>query len=196
VGTHSASTKVTLTNSTGTSITLSTPALSFTGPFVSATGTTCSNGLVIASKGTCIIEVQFAPTATGYASGLLSVFDNNSTSPQTVALSGTGSGVQLSPTSINFGQVTDGFQTSSTVTLTNVGTTTLTLEGFDITGVNSVDFSYSNGCGSSLGAGQNCTITVYFDPSKVGAESATFKLFDNGLGSPQSVALAGTGLAN
>jgi hypothetical protein len=34
---------------------------------------------------------------------------------------------------------------------------------------------------------------MFFTPSKVGAEKATYKVFDNSPGSPQSLALSGTG---
>ena len=41
--------------------------------------------------------------------------------------------------------------------------------------------------------GGTCQLTVYFDPTKVGAESATYKVFDNSVGSPQTLPMAGTG---
>ncbi|HET9307070.1 MAG TPA: choice-of-anchor D domain-containing protein [Candidatus Sulfotelmatobacter sp.] len=193
VGTSSAVTKVTLTNKTGVSITLSTPAITVTGPFVNAASTTCTNGLVIANLGTCIINVQFKPTAVGYASGTLSVSDTDVTSPQTVALSGTGTALRFTPASLNFGNVTKGQQTSSTVTLTNAGTTTVTIGGYTMTGVNSSDFAYSSACGATIAAGANCSITMYFTPSITGSEKATFKVYDNSPGSPQSLSLSGTG---
>jgi len=193
VGTSSAVSKITLTNKTGVSITLSTPAITVTGPFVNATGTTCTNGLVVASLGTCIINVQFKPTVVGYASGTVSVSDTDVTSPQTVALSGTGTAIKFSPTSINFGTVTKGQQVSSTVTLTNAGTTTVLIAGFNMTGVNSADFTYAAPCGSSIAAGGTCQLTMYFTPGKTGLEKATFKVYDNSVGSPQSLALSGTG---
>jgi hypothetical protein len=196
VSATSASSKITLTNSTGVSLTLGSPALSVTGPFAIATSGTCTNGLVLgttSSTDTCTIEVAFKPTVVGYASGTLSITDSDVTSPQTVALSGTGTSIKLSPASINFGDVTDGTQVNSTVTVTNEGTTTVGISALDLDGANSADFSYSNGCGSSVAAGTNCAITVYFDPSQVGAEKATLKIIDSATGSPQTVALSGTG---
>lgn len=193
VGTTSAVSKITLTNKTGVSLTMGSPALSVTGPFVIAGSSTCTNGLVIAANGTCIINLQFQPTAVGYASGTLSISDSDVTSPQTAALSGTGTSIKFSPPSVNFGTVTKGTQTSSNLTVTNVGTTTITFGGLELNGTNSMDFQYSNGCGTTLAAGQNCTITLFFTPSLVGAEKATLKVFDSSQGSPQSVGLSGTG---
>src|SRR5579862_5205284 len=156
VGTISPATKVTLTNNTGVSITLGTPAISFTGPFVSTAATTCANGEVIAAAGTCIIEVAFKPTAVGFASGMLSVADSDVTSPQTVALTGTGGAMRFAPASVNFGSVAKGTQVSSTVTLTNEGTTAVSIYGYDMAGTNSADFTYNAPCGATLAGGASC----------------------------------------
>jgi hypothetical protein len=201
VGTTSASTKVTLTNTSGVSITLGNPAVTVTGKFANASTTTCTNGLVVAASGTCIINVTFKPTATGYTTGLLSVADSDVTSPQTVTLAGTGTGVKFTPPSVNFGTVNRGTQVSSTVTITNVGSSPVFFAGAEIFGPNSPDFSdnYANNppCGNNSGnplqPGATCTLTVYFLPSKVGNESATYKLFDNSPGSPQGLPLTGKG---
>jgi len=163
--------------------------------------TTCTPDLVIAASGTCVINVEFKPTKVGYASGTLSVSDSNATSPQTVSLQGYGTGVKFTPGTLIFGTVTDGTQVNSTATITNVGTTPVFFTGAELSGVNSADFSVNYGdsapCGhtssSPLLPAQTCQITVYFDPSKVGAEKATYKLYDNSIGSPQILTLTGTG---
>jgi len=201
VGATSGATKITLTNTTGTSLTLSTPAISITGPFSAASGTTCTNGLVIANAGTCIINAVFKPTKVGNASGTISVNDNDVTSPQTVAVSGTGTGIKFTPASVNFGTVTKGQQVSTQVTITNVGTTNVYFLGGEFTGANSSDFAdnynTSPPCGNNsnnpLKPAGTCVITVYFTPSKTSAESAAYKLFDNSIGSPQSLAVKGVG---
>lgn len=201
VGTTSGAVKITLTNSTGASITLGSPAVTVTGAFVNATSTTCTADLVIASGGTCVINAQFHPTAVGFTSGTISVSDSDPTTPQSVALQGYGTAIKFTPNTINFGTVTDGSQVSSTATITNVGTTAVFFTATEISGTNSGDFtaSYLPGapCGntssSPLLPGKTCQITLYFDPSKVGAESATYKVFDNSVGSPQTLTLTGTG---
>ncbi|HEY3972614.1 MAG TPA: choice-of-anchor D domain-containing protein [Candidatus Sulfotelmatobacter sp.] len=201
VGVTSAPTKITLTNNTGASITLSNPAITVTGPFVNATSTTCTNSLVIAASGTCVINAEFKPTVVGFAQGTLNVNDSDVTSPQSVALQGYGTGIKFTPTSINFGTVTRGTQVSSTLTITNVGTTNVFFTGAEISGTQSADFSDNYGdsapCGNNSGnplkPGGTCNITVYFDPSIVGTENASYKVFDNSIGSPQSMTLTGKG---
>ena len=201
VGTTSAATKITLTNNTGVTLTLKNPAITVTGPFLNASTTTCTNSLVIASKGTCVINAEFKPTVVGFALGTLSVNDSDVTSPQSVALQGYGTGIKFSSTTINFGTVTRGSTVSSTVTITNVGTTNVFFTGAELSGKNSADFSdnyndnapCNNTASNPLKPGGTCQVTVSFDPSIVGTENATYKVFDNSVGSPQSLSLTGKG---
>ncbi len=196
IGTTSTSTRIVLTNKSGASITLGNPAVSVTGPFLLTSSTTCTKAKAVANNGTCLIYVEFSPTAAGYATGTLSVTDTDATSPQTVALSGTGTAISFSPTPLNFGTVTVGTQVSSTVTITNVGVHTVTFTGAAITGTLSTDFTTNVGeppCGGPLVPGGTCAFTVYFTPSVVGNESATLQLYDNSAASPQGLPLTGTG---
>ena len=201
VGATSANTTITLTNNTGASLTLSTPALALTGPFGKSSSSTCTDGLVVAKAATCTIKVNFKPKAVGYASGSVAVNDSDVTSPQSAALQGYGTAVSFSPTSVNFGTVTKGQQVSTTVTITNVGTTNVFFTGAEFSGTNSADFSDNYGDGAPCGLtsanpmkpGATCTLTVFFTPSTTTNESATYKVFDNSVGSPQSLGLSGKG---
>lgn len=201
VGVTSALTKVTLTNSTGVSITMGTPVTTVTGPFVVATSSTCTAGLVVANGGNCVLNVGFKPTKVGFVSGSISVNDSDVTSPQTIAVSGNGTGIKFTPNAINFGTVTKGIQVSSTVTITNVGTANVIFTGSEMSGPNSNDFTdnyndnppCNNNTNNPLKPGTTCTLTVYFTPSTTGTESAVYKVFDNTVGSPQSLPLTGKG---
>jgi Abnormal spindle-like microcephaly-assoc'd, ASPM-SPD-2-Hydin/NHL repeat len=196
IGTTSSSTRIVLTNNTGATLTLGNPALSFTGPFASAHATTCTNGLPVAAAGTCAIFVTFTPQVVGYVTGSLSVADSDASSPQAVALAGTGTGVEFTPSSINFGTSNIGTRVQSTVTITNVSGSPITFTAWTITGANSADFTTTLAdppCTGSLQSGGVCTFTMYFTPSISGAESATLSVYDNSPGSPQTLALTGTG---
>ena len=85
VGKTSANKNVTLKNYLPTE--LSGISYSTTGSFA-VSSSTCSTTL--GGNQTCTISVTFTPTATGLATGTLSVSDSASNSPQTVSLSGTG----------------------------------------------------------------------------------------------------------
>jgi trimeric autotransporter adhesin len=201
IGVTSAAQKITVTNTTGVSITLGNPAITVTGPFVNAATTTCTNSLVIANNGTCVINVNFKPTVLGYVSGSISISDSDVTSPQSVPLQGYGTGIKFTPASVNFGTVNRGTQVSSTVTITNVGTKNVAFTGGSLKGTNSADFAdnYSDSppCGNTvanpLKPGATCQITVYFLPTKVGTENASYQVFDNSVGSPQTLGLTGKG---
>jgi hypothetical protein len=201
VGVAGPTTSITLINNTGNTLTLGNPALSISAGFaINKSVTTCTNNLQIAASGNCVIGVQFKPTVIGYTTGTLSVADNDPTSPQTAALTGTGISIGFTPTSVNFGTVTDGQCSSNdTVTVANSGPGTITFTGVDIVGSNSPDFSWGNvTCslpGGTLAPGANCNIYVRFCPTTAKKESATYELFDNSLGSPQKLPMTGLGQA-
>jgi nucleoside-specific outer membrane channel protein Tsx len=75
------------------------------------------------------------------------------------------------------------------VTLSNSGGATLAISGISASG----DFAETNNCGQSIAAGGNCTIMVTFAPSASGARTGTLTVTDSASGSPQTVALGGTG---
>jgi hypothetical protein len=104
--------------------------------------------------------------------------------------------VQLSPTSLSFGNQAVGTSSAAqVVTITNTGTSTLVFTNIRITGNNRLDYSQSNTCGSTLAANASCTINVVFTPTKPGSRTAAVSVTDNAAGSPQSVPLSGTGTA-
>jgi len=142
----------------------------------------------------CTMSVTFKPKTIGPASGSISITDNAPSSPQTISLQGTGTDVQLSPLSLNFGNQTVGTTSGrKIITLTNKGTVTLSISGIAITGTNPGDFAEGDNCGTSLAAGASCSIAVTFTPTTTGPRSANVSVSDNGGGSPQQVALTGTG---
>jgi hypothetical protein len=189
VNTASAAQVVTLTNS-GTAL-LSITSISAPAPF--AQTSTC--GSSVAAGGKCTIAVTFDPTVTGSQTGALTITDNATGSPQTVALSGTGTAasapaVTLSPTSLTFtAQATGSSSAVQTVMLTNSGSGALSISSIMASG----DFAETNTCGSSLAAAANCTISVTFTPAAAGSRTGTLTITDNASGSSQSVALTGTG---
>ncbi len=118
-----------------------------------------------------------------------SVADTTKSGSATITLTvGT---VKLVPASLNFGFVKVGRASSMTTTLTNVGSMTLNITSITITGTNPGDFSQTNTCSTSVGAGTSCTITVTFKPTVSGPRSANVSISDDSAGSPQQVSLSG-----
>src|SRR5207248_1914558 len=120
----------------------------------------------------------------------VSISDDAAASPQSVAVSGTGTapGVTLSPTSLTFAtQALNTASAAQTVTLTNSGTTPLTITSISDTGANAGDFTETTTCPlspSALAAGANCTISVTFKPTATGSRTASLSIADNAGGSP------------
>ena len=87
-----------------------------------------------------------------------------------------------------------GTPVSQAFTVANVGNQTLTISAVSISGLNAADFSQTNNC-TSVAAGANCTITVTFKASSVGAEAAHVMIADNAnaSGSPHNILVIGGG---
>jgi hypothetical protein len=103
---------------------------------------------------------------------------------------------KLSPVSVSFGSVTIGtISAPKTVTLTNVGTSSLSITGIAVTGSAPGDFAQTHTCGSRLMAGASCSIKITFKPTASGTRAAALSISESGAGSPQKVPLSGTGVA-
>jgi hypothetical protein len=186
-GTTSAPQTVTLTNTGTTPLTIS--SMKKTGNF----GMTSSCGPSVAPGANCAISVTFSPQSKGNKSGSVILTDSASSKPQYIELSGSGTVVALSPASLHFGTQKVGSKSTKTIQLTNQGTTALNFTKISIGSGNTKQFSETNTCGSSIGAGAQCSITVTFAPTKTGLLTALVILTDDGGGSPQTVPLAGRG---
>jgi hypothetical protein len=88
VGTKSGAQTVTLSNTGGAPISLS--SITITGVNSGDFGQTNTCGASLAPGGNCTISVTFTPTATGTRGASLSITDSDPSSPQSVNLSGTG----------------------------------------------------------------------------------------------------------
>jgi HYDIN/CFA65/VesB-like, Ig-like domain len=151
----------------------------------------------LAHNKSCKIKILFDVNHVGFASATLSITDNGSGSPQTVAISGTAIDPKaiLNPRSLSFGSSKVNHSTSKTVKLANTGSTPLTLGSspFSFSGSNAGDFSETDNCPTSLHPDDDCTIAVKVTPKAKGSRSASMKVSDNAYDSPQSVSLTGKG---
>jgi len=103
----------------------------------------------------------------------------------------------VAPASLAFGAQQVGTASDSRqVTLTNGGGSALTIAGVTLTGANPGDFAVTfNTCVGTVPAGASCVVGVRFAPTAATARAATLSIADNAAGSPQTVALSGTGTA-
>jgi len=184
VDTTSAPEKVTFTNQGTASITID--KIGTSGDFAESS-TTCGSSL--GADAECSVWVTFKPTKTGTRTGTLTVEDNATNSPQTASLSGIGTSVAASPTSLSFGkQKVDTTSAPEKVTFTNEGAASITIDGISVSG----EFEKSTTtCGRSIGAGKSCSVSVTFKPTKTGTLTGTLSVTAS---SPfPAVPLSGTG---
>ncbi len=199
VGTSSVPQAITLTNSGNAALTITSITIAGANASDFTETNTCPASLT--ANANCTISVTFKPTATGARSASVSIIDNATGSPQSVSLTGTGAPanaptVTLAPTSLTFASQNVGTSSApQSVTLTNSGNAALTITGVSLTGANAGDFSQTNTCPASLAVEANCIISVTFKPTAGGARTASVSIADNATGSPQAVALSGTGAA-
>ncbi len=187
VSTSSSPQTVLLTN-TGNAL-LSISSIKASGPFSQTN--TC--GSSVAAGASCSIAVTFKPIVTGPATGTLTVTDNATPATQTVSLKGTGTAstkVEFSPTSLTFPAQLVGTSSSvQSVTLTNTGGAALSIAGISA----SEEASQTNDCGSGVAVNASCSLSVTFNPAAGGTRTAAIAVTDTAEGSPQTLALTGTG---
>jgi len=151
----------------------------------------------LAAGHSCLITVTVVGGTDNYSpTSALAVTDSAWGSPQAVLLSATVINPQaaLSAYLLSFGKQKTGTTSApKSITLTNTGTTTLTLSKLSISG----SFALASGStcvlGGSVAAGATCVINVTFAPTSAGAQAGVLTLTDNALPGAQAVALAGTG---
>ncbi|HVG92415.1 MAG TPA: choice-of-anchor D domain-containing protein, partial [Alphaproteobacteria bacterium] len=145
-------------------------------------------GVSLAPLAHCTITLTFSATSLGPRIGLLTLTDSALNSPQTVNLSGTGVQLGFSTSTLSFGnQLAGSTSPVQTVTVTNLGSSTLNITGI----VASVGFSQTNNCGASLAGSASCTLNVSFAPTAAGAANGLITLSYNGTQS--TIVVTGTG---
>lgn len=196
VNSTSAAQTVTLTNTGGASLAITSVTITGTnGGDFQPSSNTCTG--TFAPGAGCAISIVFTPSAAGPRVGTISIADDAPNTPQTVPLAGNGvlpAGIAFNPTSLSFPSATVGTPSApQTVTLTSSGGGTLNINSMIITGTNASDFSLNHNCGATLAPTLTCTLTVIFTPSAGGSRLANITVTDNAAGSPHTVPLFGAG---
>jgi hypothetical protein len=159
----------------------------------------------IAVGDSCQVGLRFAPSELGPRTAMMA-FHSDSPGPAVmVPLSGTGAvpppppsspGLSLAPTGLTFpDELVTTMGKRLTVSVTNSGTTDLSVSGIYATGEDAGDFMVSSGtcADEAIPAGQTCEVGVRFAPSGRGLRTATLKLDSNASTSPDTITMSGTG---
>ncbi len=195
LNTASAAQVVTLTNNSSATIAFTSASVG-TGFSIDQATTTCVATLAPAAS--CNVGVIFTPTTDSVHSTTLSVVSNAPGSPHTINLVGTGPTVNtpaLRPSALtltSFNSTVIGVPTASqAVTLTNDGTSNLTITALAASG----DFSIaSHNCGggvlpATVGAAASCTANIVFTPSASGSRSGNLTITSDSPNSPSTILL-------
>ena len=155
-------------------------------------------GDTLAADASCNIFVTFSPTAVQAYSGTITITDDASDSPQTIALTGTGMAQGTPDASLSTHAVDLGNQLigttggATTVTLTSTGTVPLTVAAV----TPSTDFATTTDCVGVIAVDANCTIDITFTPPTAGNFTGTVLIDDDASDSPQTINLTGVGVSN
>ena len=187
----SASKQVVLTNTGNAAIKISQVSASGTG--FSASGITVPATLNASQSAT--LTVGFAPATPASAVGTITVTSDAQGSPLSIALTGNGAqaGLNVSPTTFNFGSLVEGTTKSQKFSITNNGSASLTVEDLVVNGAAYSVIGLTTP--ATLAAGQSTSFTAEFAPTAPGSLVGAVTISSNAPNSPTAVALSGTGVA-
>jgi hypothetical protein len=181
----------TLTNTGGTSVTVSQANLSGTGFTLNG----LSLPLTLAAGQTFTFKVTFAPQSAGVDSGTIALVSNAPGTPPSIALSGSGTAAaqfSISPGSFSFGSVAVGTSITLPATLGAAGSSVTVTSASASSSV----FALSGpSLPLTIPAGGTASFTLTFTPKASGGASATVSFVTNTPGSPTAESITGTGTA-
>ncbi len=190
---NSSSLSETLTNTGASSLTISAATPSGSGFSLSGLA---SLPLTLTAGQSTSFTVLFSPTASGAASGNVSITSTGSNPNLSIPLSGTGvtaGALTANPTALAFGNVQVSNSANLSETLTNTGGSSVTITQANVTGA---VFSISGlSLPFTLTANQSVTFTAMFAPTSAGAASGSLSVVSSASNSPLNIALSGTGTA-
>jgi len=166
----------------------------------------CATGQTLAPAQSCGIGVTFAPTTTGQVSGGVWLYNTTSTRSQLVTFYGRGvdaraGGAELVfvPAPLDFGAQALGTTSSRrTLTLRNLGPSSLTFRALVVSGPAAWDFGFdaegSCSIGQKLAAGRSCELGFTFTPAAPGARAAQLNVDAAELAQLAIVGIRGVGV--
>ncbi len=188
---------VTLTNSGGADLTITQATLSGAG---FAMGN-LSLPMTLPAGNSTSTTITFAPTATGNFSGSVTFATASTGAQNTAMLQMTGSGTAVpatsslaaNPSSLSFGSVQVSSSANLSETLTNSGTSPITISQANVAGAG---FSISGlSVPLTLAANQSVTFNAIFAPTSGGTKTGGLSIVSSASNSTLSVAFSGTGAA-
>jgi hypothetical protein len=179
----------TLTNSGGSSLTISQASITGTGFSLSG----LNLPLTLAAGQGQTFNVTFSPQTAGTASGNIAVASSASNPTLNIPLSGTAvtpGYLTANPTSLDFGSVQVGSNQAKYESFTNTGGASVTItqttasgSGFSVSGLN---------LPQTLNSGESVTFTATFTPTSAGSATGSISALSNASNPNLSVSLSGS----
>ena len=171
------------------SVTLKSSQFSLTGPSVPRT-------ILPAQK--VDYTLTFEPNRAGNATAAIQIASNASNSPAAVSLAGVAekasAALQVTPSSISFGNQKLQATATQNVTLKNTGDINITISGVTAAGAG---FGYSSlSPGSTLTPNQSLTFQIWFRPQTSGSASGHISILSSNLSTPASIDVSGAGVTS
>ncbi len=178
-----------------------TASMAISSATVSGTGFKLSGislPLTLSAGQTSTFTVGFNPAVSGSVTGSVTIKSNATNPTYIMALSGTGAAatrtISLGTSSLNFGNEIVGGSSTLQVAVKNTGNSSLTIS---LINISATGFSVTSGIiGTTIAAGQTAELNVVFAPKVTGSVSGTVSLVSNATNSPNSIAVAGTGVSS
>ncbi len=181
----------TVTNTGGSSVTISQVGISGTGFTLS--GITAP--MTLAAGQSASFSVTFTPPSAGSATGNVTINSNAPNPALTVPLSGVGvipGALGSSPSSLSFGSVTVGSKQSLSETVTNTGSSSVTISQVGISGTGLSLSGITTPV--TLTTGQSATFTATFTPASAGSVTGNVTITSNASNPTLTIPLSGTGV--
>ncbi|MCP4221323.1 MAG: choice-of-anchor D domain-containing protein [bacterium] len=197
----------TITNSGGADLTLTTLPITIGGTDAGQFSIQAQPTSPVAASGTTTFTVRFTPTTAGAKTATISIANNDDDeNPYDLTITGTGTEAEMDlsqgGTAIadggthGFGSQALNSNTDVVFTITNSGTSNLTLTTLPITigGTDAGQFSIQAQPTSPVAASGTTTFTVRFTPTTTGAKTATISIANNDADeNPYDLTITGTG---
>jgi len=171
------------------SVTLKSSQFSLTGPSAPRT-------ILPAQK--VDYTLTFEPSVAGNATAAIQITSNASNSPAAVSLAGIAekafAALQVTPSSISFGNQKLQATATENVTLKNTGDINITVAGVTSAGAG---FGYSSLTpGSTIAPNQSLTFQIWFRPQASGSASGHISILSSNLSAPASIDVTGAGITS
>jgi hypothetical protein len=178
-----------------------TKSLTVSGVSVAGSGFTMKSVAVpmaLAAGQSASVSTTFTAAASGAASGKVMISSNAPNSPVVVSLSAMGvsksSDLTVTPSSVTFGSVTVGTESTQSIHLANSGSSSMTISAVSASGagVSLSGLSFP----VTLAAGASASINAIFKPTAAGNASGQLTVTSNAANSPDAIGWSATGTAS